>query len=178
MPSYVWDEITYPFTNFKHCSAVWYSTAMLEVWEWISTFIPHLTGHVISYPCYSIKNSPLTHPRMGCVQLGLGILQTIRQIWGRGLIAVTDLVNLRLFGLHDYEMGWMTLKNNSAPLLCLQKLCVSCHSNVWIATGFILRRCTNRIKISHISASVTLKFDIWLKKTTGNLFHIGPTLTK
>ena len=40
---YVWDEITYPFPNFNGCT--------VEVWERISNFIPHFTGHVITYPC-------------------------------------------------------------------------------------------------------------------------------
>ena len=39
----IWDEITYPFSNF-HGAAV-------EVWECISNFIPHFTGHVITYTC-------------------------------------------------------------------------------------------------------------------------------
>ena len=43
MPSKVWDEITYPFSNFNGCT--------VEVWEWISHFIPHFTWHVIIHPC-------------------------------------------------------------------------------------------------------------------------------
>ena len=39
----VWYEITYPFPNF--------SVGAVEVWEWIDYFIPHFTGHVITYPC-------------------------------------------------------------------------------------------------------------------------------
>ena len=39
----VWDKITYPFPNFNGC--------IIEVWEWISIFTPHFTGHVITYPC-------------------------------------------------------------------------------------------------------------------------------
>ena len=38
----VWDEITYPFSNFN--------TSTVEVWEWIRNFNPHFTGHVITYP--------------------------------------------------------------------------------------------------------------------------------
>ena len=38
----VWDEITYPFPTFKIC--------IVEVWEWISNFIPHFMIGVISYP--------------------------------------------------------------------------------------------------------------------------------
>ena len=40
----VWDKITYPFVNFNG--------ATVEVWERISNFILHLTGHVITYPCW------------------------------------------------------------------------------------------------------------------------------
>ena len=32
-----------PIPNFKG--------AAIEVWEWISNFIPHNTEHVIIYPC-------------------------------------------------------------------------------------------------------------------------------
>ena len=39
----VCDEITYPFSKFKG--------ATVEVWEWISSFLPHFTGHMITYPC-------------------------------------------------------------------------------------------------------------------------------
>ena len=39
----VWNEITYPFPNFK-CATV-------EVWKWMSKFITHFTVHVITYPC-------------------------------------------------------------------------------------------------------------------------------
>ena len=39
------DEITDPLPNFNNF--------VVEVWEWISNFIPHFTGHdVITYPCW------------------------------------------------------------------------------------------------------------------------------
>ena len=37
----MWGEITYPFPNFNGCT--------IEVREWISKFIPHFPGHVITY---------------------------------------------------------------------------------------------------------------------------------
>ena len=37
----VQDEITYPFPNLN--------TAAIEVREWISNFIPHFTGQMITY---------------------------------------------------------------------------------------------------------------------------------
>ena len=39
----LWDEITNSYPNFYVANVV--------VWEWISYFIPHLTGYVITYPC-------------------------------------------------------------------------------------------------------------------------------
>ena len=41
----VWNETTYPFPNFNGCT--------VEVWEWISNFIPHSSGHVITDPFQS-----------------------------------------------------------------------------------------------------------------------------
>ena len=43
----LWDEITYPFPNFNGCT--------VEVWEWISNFIPHFIGHVVTYPCWDLS---------------------------------------------------------------------------------------------------------------------------
>ena len=45
------DEITYSFLNLNG--------ATLEVWEWISNFIPRLIIYVISYPCWAVQ--------LGCV---------------------------------------------------------------------------------------------------------------
>ena len=39
-----WDEIIYSFPNFNG--------APVDIWEWISNFIPHFTEHVITYPCW------------------------------------------------------------------------------------------------------------------------------
>ena len=38
----LWDGITYPFPNFNG--------ATIEVWEWLSNFVPHFTWHFIAYP--------------------------------------------------------------------------------------------------------------------------------
>ena len=40
-PCKVWDEITYPFPNFNG--------ATIEVWEWISNYIPHFKMDVITH---------------------------------------------------------------------------------------------------------------------------------
>ena len=44
MPGKVWDEITYPFSNFNG--------ATVEVCKWISNFIPHFIMDVITCPCW------------------------------------------------------------------------------------------------------------------------------
>ena len=57
----VWDEITYPFPNFNGCA--------VEVWKWISNFIPHFTCHVIIYPCCGYSSSILVKGAPGNHQL-------------------------------------------------------------------------------------------------------------
>ena len=49
--STVWCEINYPFTNFH--------SATVQVWEWISNFIPQFTVYVITYPCWNCSLSLL-----------------------------------------------------------------------------------------------------------------------
>ena len=48
MPNKVQDKITYPFPNFNG--------ATIEVWEWISNFIRHITMDVITYLCCDLVN--------------------------------------------------------------------------------------------------------------------------
>ena len=47
----VWVEITYPFPNFNGVT--------VEVWKWISKFIPHFTRHAVTYPCLDKRWSML-----------------------------------------------------------------------------------------------------------------------
>ena len=44
---YVWDEITYLLPNVNGST--------IEVWEWISNFILHFTGLVLTYPCWNLS---------------------------------------------------------------------------------------------------------------------------
>ena len=50
-PSNVWGEISYPFPNFNG--------ATVEVWDWMSNFIPQLTAHIIAY--WSVLRLKVTH---------------------------------------------------------------------------------------------------------------------
>ena len=45
----VCDEIIDPFPNVNGYT--------IEVWEWISDFIPHFTWHVITYPCWERQDN-------------------------------------------------------------------------------------------------------------------------
>ena len=40
-----WEEITCPFPNLNGCT--------VQFWHWISDFIPHFTGHMITCPCWN-----------------------------------------------------------------------------------------------------------------------------
>ena len=40
----MWNEIIDLFPNFNGVT--------VEIWEWISNLIPHITKHVIIYPCW------------------------------------------------------------------------------------------------------------------------------
>ena len=46
-----WYEITYASPNVN--------SATVEVWEWISNFIPHFDGHAITHPCWGLSSSML-----------------------------------------------------------------------------------------------------------------------
>ena len=49
----------------------------------------------------------------------------------------------------DLAISRMTLKNNSAPLLCYFKLCASFPSHWWIQTGVTVRKCTIWVKFNN-----------------------------
>ena len=53
----MWDEITCPFPNVN--------SEAIEVWEWISNFIPNFTGCVIIYPCHDLSQSMLVEGALG-----------------------------------------------------------------------------------------------------------------
>ena len=85
-----------------------------------------------------------------------------RQIW----VKIRDF-----FVPCDLEIWWMTLKNNSAPLLSYVKLCASFHSHWWIQTGVTVRKRQIWVKIRNFLSRVTLKFNGWPWKTIGHLFY-------
>ena len=59
----MWDEITYPFPNFNGCT--------IEVWAWISNFIPHFIMGVITYPFWVMCPHWPVWRGAGAVFLGL-----------------------------------------------------------------------------------------------------------
>ena len=71
----------------------------------------------------------------------------------------------------DLEIWWMILTNNRAPLLYYIKLCTSLKSNGWIQSGVTVWKRSIRVEIGNFLSRVTLKFDRWPWKTTGNLSY-------
>ena len=59
MASKVWDEIAYPFLNFNGSN--------VEVYEWISNFIPQFMMDVITYPCMDWNQTMLVKGATGMV---------------------------------------------------------------------------------------------------------------
>ena len=56
----------------------------------------------------------------------------------------------------DFEIWWMTMKNNRAPLLSDIKLCASFHHHMWIQTWVTVWKW-----LHWVMTSVTLTFDLW-----------------
>ena len=81
--------------------------------------------------------------------------------------------NGRFYVQCDLKIWWMTLQNNTAPLLYGFKLCASFHSHRWIQTKVTVRKRSIRVKISDSLFSVTLKFDGWPWKTIRHLFYVA-----
>ena len=75
MLSKVWNEITYPFSTFK-CATV-------EVWEWISNFMPRLIMYVITYPCRDWSYSMLIKWRGTHFLALFFFLPLVLTHWGR-----------------------------------------------------------------------------------------------
>ena len=65
----------------------------------------------------------------------------------------------------------MTSKNNKAPLLYYIKICASFQIHWWIQIGVTVRKCSIWVKIGDFLSQVTLKIDVWPRKTIGHLFY-------
>ena len=91
-----------------------------------------------------------------------------------GLVILLKLdSNRQFFRPCDFEIRWMTPKNNRAPLLCYITLCASFQSHRWIQTEVTVRKRSIRVKIRDLLSRVTLKFDGWPWKTIGHLFYVA-----
>ena len=69
----------------------------------------------------------------------------------------------------DFEIRWMTLKNNMAPLLYDFKLCSSFRSHWWIQTGVTVWKPPIWVKTDVFLSHATLKFDRRPWKIKGSL---------
>ena len=107
----MWDEITCPFPNFKG--------GAVEVWEWISYFIPHFTGHVITY--YPYWDGSCWHfPIMFKYSVWGRLVLT----WSKQILKIQNSVQFYLI-LHNV-LAWK----------CIQLPCTNCETS---CTGHILK---------------------------------------
>ena len=79
--------------------------------------------------------------------------------------------NGHTFVLSDLDIWWMSLKNNSTPVLCYFNLCALFHSHHWNHTVVSVQKPPNRVKTNDFMPSVTLKLDTWPWKTMSHLFY-------
>ena len=93
------------------------------------------------------------------------------QIKTHGLVTFKLEPNCRFFSPCDLEIWWMTLENNTEPLLCSYKLCVSFHCYPWIQIRVMVQKRWNLSQIVNFSTHLILKFDRCPQITIGNLFY-------
>ena len=78
---------------------------------------------------------------------------------------------LAIFVPRDFQIWWMTYKNNMALCLYYIKLCAAFQSHSYIQTGVTVRKCSIWAKIGNFLSWVTLKIDKWPWKTIGHLSY-------
>ena len=96
MPSKVWDKITYPFPNFNG--------ATLEVWEWVSNFIPHFIMGLITYPCWDLSWSMLVKGAPGVYFIKLPMLNWAHQ-WQADIMLAMGLT------YNTVQLAWCIFDN-------------------------------------------------------------------
>ena len=81
--------------------------------------------------------------------------------------------NRRFFVPCDFEIWWMTLGNDRAPLLYYIKLCASFQIHRWVETEVTVQKRSIWVKIGNFLSRVTLKFDGCPWKTMGHLSYVA-----
>ena len=73
MPCEMWDEITHQFPNFNGFT--------VEVWEWISNFIPHFVMGVIMQSMLGLKLISVCKRAPGLQEKGQSVGGDPKMIW-------------------------------------------------------------------------------------------------
>ena len=130
----MWDEISYPFPNFSGCT--------VEVWEWISNFIPQFMIAAITYWLNRWTNRSVSDylrdvmvlnwrhfnenrqpfPCHGVI-IQRGIPRKLRLLHSPGLVA---------FGLSVGYGTWLTIGWHHPFVICLSKYNVELSQSQWI----------------------------------------------
>ena len=80
-------------------------------------------------------------------------------------------LNWQYFVLCEFEIWWVTLESNRAPLLYYAKHCASFWIHWCSQTWVTVQKCTIWVKIGDLLFCMTLKFDGWPWKTIAHLFY-------
>ena len=120
----VWHEITYPFPNFNG--------EAIEVLEWISNFISHVTGHMTEYEKYWCQKFLKQHMSISLyTEKGLGTqLQEylLTEIRPKNMIQCLIKCPSRLGGLlGQFPSHSFRIIKNTAYLLNITFIFDSCH---------------------------------------------------
>ena len=115
----MWDDITYSFPNFN--------STTVEVWEWISNFIPHFSGYVIIYPCWDESQTML-------VKRSLQIMVISMIMYSYGIARIMGSIvfrnsNMKIFQTFEPMEAKLSFKSPAAigwKLLGCCKLYIHC----------------------------------------------------
>ena len=124
----VCDEISYPFPNFNGIT--------VEVWEWISIFILHFTGYVMTYPCWDLS---YTMTVKGCPE-----------------VPVTQAISI---DSTDYKV-WYNLFFITSHMSCCQHFLFIKHHLAKLLTKF---RCTSWGRNTNRDVSDNCRWNSWLR---------------
>ena len=132
----MWDEIIYPFPNYKGCT--------VEVWEWISNLFPHFIGHMISTDYLSM--------------LGFNSLAPGKFKWNFRHVIFKQILVIDGWGIScEIALIWMSLDFTDDQLTLVQVL-AWCHQ----ATSHYLNQCWPRFQCHLASLGPNELIPAWI----------------
>ena len=119
----MWDEIIHPSPNFNG--------ATVEVWEWMSNFIPHFTWHVVTYITYMLGLEPLMTRNWITTYPNFHGIRIVKEQSSVKMVSRMVLLFMFLLWIHYFDIStWVVLimsidKSNSKCLFTMTTRCNS-----------------------------------------------------